>query len=254
MKKDSIAKTFAVAAGLCIICSIIVSATATSLKEKQLENKLVDKQLNVLCAAGIIESGVNPGNAKVKELFGKVKQVVVDLNSGKALDDADPMSVSPTDVLTMTPEMNIAGLDKNKRPNKVVAYQAEKDNAKILILPIYGKGLWSTIYGFIALKDDLNTIVNITFYDHGETPGLGGEISNPAWTAKWTDKQICDASEQPVVAIIKGTVALDDKEGKYKIDGISGATLTGNGVNNTVRFWLGKNGFGPYLKNLKKDK
>ncbi len=254
MKKDSIAKTFAVAAGLCVICSIIVSAAATSLKSIQLENKLVDKQLNVLRAAGLVESTVNPGTAKVKELFKSVKSVVVDLEKGEAVKDADPNKIDPNDVLTMTPEMNIAGLDSAKRPNKMVAYQAEKDGQTIYVLPIDGRGLWSMLHGFISLKSDLKTIVNINFYDHGETPGLGGEISNPSWTAKWTGKEAFDAAGHPVISVIKGSVSIDDPEAKYKVDGISGATLTGNGVNNTVVFWLGKNGYGPYLKNLNKDK
>ncbi|MDO5580631.1 MAG: Na(+)-translocating NADH-quinone reductase subunit C [Planctomycetia bacterium] len=251
MGKDSIVKTFAVAAGLCIICSIIVSAAATTLKARQQENKELDKQLNVLRAAGLVEVRENPGSAKIKELFAKVDQVVVDINTGKTEEKADPAKINAKDASALTGTDDLAGI--KSRPNKAVVYIVKGADKKpeTIVLPIFGRGLWSTMYGFLALKGDLKTVANLTFYDHGETPGLGGEISNPSWTGKWSGKTALADSVDPVIRIIKGNVDPSDPNAAQKVDGISGATLTGNGVNHTIDFWLGKNGFGPWLKNLK---
>lgn len=251
MGKDSIVKTLTVAAGLCIVCSIIVSVAATTLKARQLENKELDKQLNVLRAAGLVEARENPGSAKVKELFAKVDQIVVDLNTGQTIEKTDPSKIDANDTSALGTANDLAGI--KKRPNKAVVYIVKGADQKLetVVLPVYGRGLWSTMYGFLALKGDLKTVANLTFYDHGETPGLGGEISNPGWTGKWSGKTALTDTADPVLRIIKGNVDPSDPKADQKVDGISGATLTGNGVNHTIDFWLGKNGFGLWLKNMK---
>ena len=113
-------------------------------------------------------------------------------------------------------------------------------------LPIEGKGLWSTLYGFLVLGSDGATIRGITFYQHGETPGLGGEIDNLDWKALWDGRQAFDADGRPVIEVVKGKAS-----GPTEVDGLSGATLTSRGVTNLVRFWLGDNGFGPYLEQFR---
>jgi len=122
-----------------------------------------------------------------------------------------------------------------------------------IILPIKGYGLWSTMYGFIALENDATTVSSITFYEHGETPGLGGEIENKKWQASWKGKQLIDTAGNTVLSLIKGTVTDNTSDRQYKIDGLAGATLTSNGVTNLVQFWMGKDGFGPYLERVRKD-
>ncbi len=254
MGKDSIYKTFAVAACVCIVCSIIVAVTATMLKGKQEQNKLLDKQLNVLRAAGLVESNANPGNAKVAELFADIDQVVVDLDKGETVKDVDPQKIDDSDVSVISGDNDIAGI--KTRPNKVVVYLVKGENQQLetIVLPIYGRGLWSTMYGFLAIKSDLKTVANLVFYDHGETPGLGGEISNPAWAGKWSGKTALNDTVVRVISIIKGNVDPSDVNAAEKVDGISGATLTCKGVNQTVEYWLGSNGYGKYLKNLKEGK
>jgi Na+-transporting NADH:ubiquinone oxidoreductase subunit C len=123
-----------------------------------------------------------------------------------------------------------------------------------LILPIYGKGLWSTLYGFLALEKDLKTVSGITFYQHGETPGLGGEVDNPNWKGKWQGKQAFDDSGDVIIKVIKGAVIPGAPDADHQIDGLSGATLTARGVDNLVQFWLGENGYGPYLQQIREDR
>ena len=103
--------------------------------------------------------------------------------------------------------------------------------------------LWSTLYGFLALDARTFEIQGITFYQHGETPGLGGEIDNPKWKALWPGKRAFDENMNPVIEVVKGQASADNE-----VDGLSGATMTSRGVTNLLRFWLGENGYGPYLK------
>ncbi|MDO5554334.1 MAG: Na(+)-translocating NADH-quinone reductase subunit C [Planctomycetia bacterium] len=250
MSKDSILKTFIVALVICLLCAITVSWTATKLKPRQEENKMLDRQTNVLKAAGLVDAKESPSAAKVKELFAKVDAVVVNLDSGRVRENVKPEELRER-LDPIPKEEDFAGI--KERPDEVVVYLVKNDSGVIdsVILPIYGRGLWSVMYGFLALSGDFTTVKNVTFYDHGETPGLGGEISNPSWTGKWTGKTALDGEGLPVVHIIKGNVDPTSDSAAEEIDGISGATLTCNGVNGTIRYWLGEYGFGEYLKNLK---
>ncbi|MBQ3454431.1 MAG: Na(+)-translocating NADH-quinone reductase subunit C [Thermoguttaceae bacterium] len=253
--KDSILKTFTVATLLCIVCSVLVAMTATGLKPNIEKNALLDKQLNVLRAAGLAAAGEKISAARAAELFGQIEQVVVDLASGTAAPDADPAKVDlaaqlkdPNGSVALAASDDPAGV--KRLPNEMVVYLVRGADGALgkVVLPIYGQGLWSVMYGFLTLEGDLKTVADLSFYDHGETPGLGGEISNPSKMGKWSGKSAFDESGKPAVHFVKGTAAPDDP---YQVDGLSGATLTSNGVNRTVDFWLGERGYGRYLATLK---
>ena len=94
-----------------------------------------------------------------------------------------------------------------------------------VVLPFYGQGLWSTMYGYLAVDADGSTIKGVKYYSQGETAGLGAEVTNPAYTGKWIAKKVT-----------KGA----DKTSPYQVDAISGATLTSDGVNNSVKYWFEK--------------
>ncbi|MEC7987688.1 MAG: NADH:ubiquinone reductase (Na(+)-transporting) subunit C, partial [Myxococcota bacterium] len=115
-----------------------------------------------------------------------------------------------------------------------------------VILPVEGKGLWSTMKGFISLASDGQTVKGLTFYSHGETPGLGGEIDNPNWKKQWINKKVYEVTgkdKRVALNVRKGGA----KDADYDVDGLSGATLTSNGVTYLVEFWLGEDGYKPYL-------
>jgi Na+-transporting NADH:ubiquinone oxidoreductase subunit C len=120
-----------------------------------------------------------------------------------------------------------------------------------IILPVRGKGLWSTMYGFLALSPSLEDVKGLSFYKHGETPGLGGEIDNPSWKAQFPGKKIFSENGEPMITVLKGKVNPQDPMAKYQVDGLSGATITSNGVANLLKFWLGEEGFGHYFDKLK---
>ena len=107
------------------------------------------------------------------------------------------------------------------------------------------------MYGFVALDRDLTTVKGFTFYEHGETPGLGGEVDNPSWKASWVGKNIYNATGNLKIEVIKEKVNPDNKDAIYQVDGLSGATLTTRGINNLVRFWLSADGYGPFIENLR---
>jgi len=253
LPNDNIVKTIGVATLLCLVCSIVVSVAATALKSKQVANKLNFKRSNILTVAGISDS-----DKSVDELFAEqVETFVVDLQSGEYTDavDADSFdqrkaSKDPRYMVKLKKEQDIAQIGSLSKYANVYLVRRGNDVSKI-ILPIKGYGLWSTLYGFISLESDATTVSSITFYEHAETPGLGGEIENRKWQASWAGKRISDLEGNPALRVIKGQVNPDTPEPEYKIDGLAGATLTSNGVTNLIQFWMGDKGFGPYLKRVR---
>ncbi|TXR35660.1 Na(+)-translocating NADH-quinone reductase subunit C [Ectopseudomonas mendocina] len=255
-QKESTVRTLTVALLVCLVCSVFVAGAAIALKPTQVENRLLDKQRSILAIAGLGEAGMS--GAKVKELFDStITAKLVDLQSGKFSDAFDPITFDPLKA-SKDPQISqvlkgsedIAGIKRQERYTTV--YMVEKDGeVEILILPVRGYGLWSTLHGFIAVKGDLNTVVGMGFYQHGETPGLGGEVDNPKWTGQWPGKTLFDENGELAVEVVKGGVDPQSPKAVHQVDGLAGATLTGNGVDNLLKFWLGQNGFGPFIANLR---
>jgi Na+-transporting NADH:ubiquinone oxidoreductase subunit C len=242
------------AAAVCLVCSIIVSGSAVALRERQDFNKVLDRQKKVLTVAGLMEEGQAISADEVTTLFDDNIEIrLVDLDSGEYNDTLDPETydqrkATKDPALSESAPDNDAGLQRV--PNTALVYHKVSDaGIDMLILPIEGKGLWSTLYGFIALAPDTTTIRGITFYEHGETPGLGGEIDNPSWKALWPDRQAYRDGE-PAIEVIKGHAGPPEDD-PYRVDGLSGATITARGVSKLVRFWLSEEGFQPYLERFK---
>ena len=125
----------------------------------------------------------------------------------------------------------------------------ESGKLSAIVLPIHGYGLWSTMHGFLALDTDGNTIKALNYYEHGETPGLGGEIQNPKWLAQFVGKKLSDAQGVTAIKVLKPGNA--NPTSAHDVDGLSGATLTSNGVQYTFDFWAGSKGFGPFLAKVR---
>ncbi|MFV2071300.1 MAG: Na(+)-translocating NADH-quinone reductase subunit C [Thermoanaerobaculales bacterium] len=244
---------FAVA--VCLVCSVVVSTSAVALRERQDRNKVLDRQTKVLVVAGLIEEDQSTTADEVQRLFDQnIRTRVVDLQSGEYDDTVDAATYDQRRAikdpsLSRKAPANQAGI--TRLPSKALIYQrVAADEIELLILPIEGKGLWSTLYGFLALAPDTTTIEGITFYEHGETPGLGGEVDNPSWKARWVGRKAYDADGEPAITVIKGSAG-PAEEDPYRVDGLSGATLTARGVSHLVQFWLGENGFEPYLEKFR---
>ena len=251
MSNDSVLKTFIVALALCLICSIIVSTAATVLKPVQTENKALDKQRNILQVAGLTDE-----SQTIQQRFERIEARVVDMATGEYNDTIDveaydqrKASKDPAQSINLSSEQDTAKVGRRAKYGKVYLLKDGEAVSKIII-PVKGYGLWSTMYGFVALETDGKTIADVTFYEHNETPGLGGEIQNRSWQKVWQGKQVFDEQAQPAFELIKGLVNDNTPNKQYKVDGLAGATLTSNGVTNLMRFWVGENGFGPYLKKI----
>ncbi|MFY9341155.1 MAG: NADH:ubiquinone reductase (Na(+)-transporting) subunit C [Planctomycetota bacterium] len=216
---------FAVA--VCVVISAGLAATATALKPAQEAAAEFDRQKNVMMAAGLVQEGDLRSRPELEALYKqRVREQVVDLETG-AVDPAK----TPADVAAMKDP-------KDKARYRAIAVGVDAKGAEeTFVLPISGKGLWSTLYGYLALEKDANTIRGLTFYQHAETPGLGGEVDNPSWKAQWPGKTILDEQGKLVsITVKKGKVdASIANEKAHYVDGLSGATITCNGVNRFVR-------------------
>ena len=259
MARDSVSRTLLVATVLCVVCSVLVASAAVGLRTRQEANKLEDQRKNVLLAAGLYDEQKNRPE-EVNEIFhAQIERVLIDLETGQpATSDAvDPetydqreASRNPKLSAPVEPPDGLGGIKRREKYAFVYEVKGESGEIEQVVLPIYGKGLWSTLYGFIAVEKDGKTVSGITFYQHGETPGLGGEVDNPRWKAHWKGKKLFDERGQIEIDVIKGSVIEGTENAEYKIDGLSGATITSNGVERLVRYWVGSDGFGPFLNNL----
>ena len=251
MANESVTKTFTVALTLCIVCAVVVSSAAVFLRPAQEANKLLDLKTNILASAGLLEEGVD-----VETQFEKISVKLVDMQTGRytnAIDvesyDQRKASSNPALSVALSSSEDIAKI--KRRANFARVYIVENANGlEKVILPIKGYGLWSTLYGFIALESDLQTVAGIGFYEHTETPGLGGEVDNPKWKASWIGKRAYDDNAL-LIEVIKGKVDVSRDGAESQIDGLAGATLTTKGVDNLVQYWLGEQGFKPFIEYLK---
>ena len=254
MRRDSVMGTLAVAAVLCIVCSVLVSGAAVALRPKQNANKDLFQKKNILIAAGLIDANERVTHESVASVFENIETQLIDLKTGTFAEDVDPEEYDQK-AAARNPKINVAadGLAgiQRREPYSLVYLVKDGGQLKTVVLPVYGKGLWSTMYGFLALESDLNTVAGLTFYTHGETPGLGGEVDNPAWKALWPGKTIRDDKGEIRIEVIKGRVDTSSDDAAYQVDGLSGATITSRGVSNLVQYWTSPEGFGKFLDNLK---
>ena len=261
MSADSTKKTVLVALGVCLVCSVLVSTAAVSLRGIQKENQRMEKVKNILIAGDLLQEGTD-----IQKIYEeKIKGVIIDVQTGEILPEekyTGPLDIERYDIKAMAkdpeysipvpPDKDIGGV--RRMPRYIPIYEViENNEVQKYILPIYGYGLWSTLYGFIAINKDLKTIEGITFYEHGETPGLGGEVDNPRWKRLWKGKAAFDDQGRVIIELIKGVVDPSSPEAYHQVDGLSGSTLTTRGVNNFVHFWLGENGYGPFFKRLREE-
>ncbi len=259
MSVEGTRKTIGVALAVSLVCSVLVSVSVVSLKPFQERNKKLERIKNILIAGELLHQEM----AMDKIYEERINPKIINLETGEFLPEGSygkELSPESFDVKKLSEDFQYGRVIPSERdlaqirriPKNMVIYMVlEEGRTKKIILPIYGRGLWSTLYGFMALDRDLKTIQGFTFYEHGETPGLGGEVDNPLWKAIWQGKLAFDDEWNLKIEVIKGRVDETSPEAIYQVDGLSGSTITTRGVNNLVRFWLGEDGYGPFLKKLR---
>ncbi|OYP33147.1 Na(+)-translocating NADH-quinone reductase subunit C [Rhodopirellula sp. MGV] len=260
-QRDSMIGTLLAATVLCVVCSAVVSVAAVGLREKQEQNKVLDRQKNILDATGLARGeyglpAAELSKEQIDELSSWISEKLVDLETGEYVTDMDPAKYDPREAAEK-PDTSVAitdvkydpGVDRREKIAKVylVKKPGSEGEFQQVVLPVYGKGLWSTLYGFLALRSDLETIQGLTFYQHAETPGLGGEVDNPAWKAQWEGQKLYDEAGEPAAIVAKGPAPSGSM---YAVDGLSGATITSRGVTTLLRYWSSDDGYGKFIKNL----
>jgi len=256
---DSIRNVITVALSLCIVCSVLVSASAVFLKPVQVKNKTLNLKENILRSAGMLSGPAT--KEEIESLFTTLTPKIIDLETGEYVDPSAAGYASIDDFdqqkLKQNPEYSealdsgedIAGIKRRERYAKVFLVR-EEDQLSRVILPVRGYGLWSTLYGYIAVQGDGNTVVGLGFYEHAETPGLGDQVDDPEWIAQWPGKEIYGEDGDPAVRLVKGGVNPSAPTAKYSVDGFAGATLTARGVENLLVYWLGDSGFKSFLSRV----
>ncbi|NIP14036.1 MAG: Na(+)-translocating NADH-quinone reductase subunit C [Pseudomonadales bacterium] len=252
MSNDDPRKAVVVALVLCLVCSVVVSTASVVLRPLQEANRALDRRVNILDVAGLLQPG-----ADVDVLFERFETRVVDLASGEFSDAVDPLlydqrraARDPDLGEELAADSDPANIGRRARLATVYLLREGGDIVRV-ILPVHGYGLWSTMYGFLALEGDLNTVVGLRFYEHAETPGLGAEVDNPLWRRRWEGKMVYDESGVPRIEVVKGSVDPASPDARHQVDGLAGSTLTGRGVTNLLRYWLGDDGFGRFIARLR---
>ena len=250
VSRDSVTHTILVAFFVSLICSVLVSTSVVLLRPRQLENQLLlSGNINVI---QLIESIEKTGSTE--EILKRIDTRLIDLATGEYITDIDISKFNPRTAASdpnlsviIPPDLDIAKIERRAK-YAIVTLVKENNGIKYIVLPVYGSGMWSTLYGYVALEADGNTIAGMKIYEHAETPGIGDKVDNPAWLARWQGKHIYQEDGRPAIEIVKGKVAAKTKN---QVDALTGATITGESVTNLFRYWFGKHGFQPYLERLR---
>lgn len=248
---DDQVKVFGVALLVALGCAVVVSVTSIMLKPLQ------DAHLEAMRAERMaLMLDTLPGMRDLMEEVGvdALDSQLVDLSTGAFVDNADvaqfdPIAAAndPDQSTAIAPDADVAGL--RRRANLAPVYLLERQGELLLVvLPVSGAGYQSTIRAMLALEPDLKTIAALTIIEQGDTPGLGARIEDPSWQALWAGKEAVDENGDIIITVVRGQATAP-----FEVDGITGATISSNGVSNMVRFWLGTNGFGPFLERLRQD-
>ena len=259
-KRDSTSYTLFFATAVCVVCALLVSVAAVSLQPRQAASARLYMEKNVLLAAGLLEPGADVSAQEVNRIFEeRIRVRLVDLATGELVpeDKVDARGYDqrkargdPTTSRVAPP--NNAGI--GRLPNLGVVYFIMKgDTVDQVVIAVEGLGMWGTIYGFLALDRDTNTVRGLTYYDQKETPGLGGEIGNPKWQALWRGRKGFDDQWNAKITVIKGTAGAPEAD-PLRVDGLSGATVTSNAITRLMQFWLSDKGYGKFLRSFREDK
>ena len=270
--KDSLQNTFLVAVSLCLVCALLVSGAAVGLKSMQEANALKDRQSNILKVAGFSDDQVAEAGGVGKLFDARFDTHIIDIETGKIAEEEckEAVEAAGKQVKDIVKDYDQIWCSKSKNDKVAVKLDKKTDTVNIkwrekysqvftlksedgekiemYVFPVRGYGLWSMMQGYMAVKPDLETVGGLTFYAHGETPGLGGEITNQKWKDKWPGKEIYKNGEVEL-SVKKG----NQSDNEYAVDALSGATITSNGVTSLVHFWLGEEGFGAYIAQQKES-
>jgi Na+-transporting NADH:ubiquinone oxidoreductase subunit C len=259
MNNESPLKAVLVVILVALAASTLVSATVVILRPIQLNNKLLARSGNVMHLTGLFAPETVPSDEEMLSLYKGLDTRIVNIDEAAFDPGIDPYSFDerraagdPELSMEIPPELDLAKLGRRTRlvPSYLVWKDGEFDR---IILPMHGSGMWSTLYGYIALESDFNTIADATFYEQNETPGLGDQVTRPDWLALWRGRRIFGDSGEPRFAVAGGRVDPGSPSALYNVDALTGATVTADAVTNLVQYWFGPHGYQPFLEQLREQ-
>jgi Na+-transporting NADH:ubiquinone oxidoreductase subunit C len=270
LNKDSYANTFIVATVLCLVCSFLVSTAAVGLKPFKERNIALDRKKNILQVTGFTKDDIKSAGGADELFEQRLTATIIDLDTGEeAIDECKTAletagkkigddvlnnydqfwasrSKKPSVSKKLEKKQDIVGIKYREKYSHVFTLKDADGKIEKYVFPVRGYGLWSMMQGYLAVEPDFQTVAGLTFYEQGETPGLGGEVLNPKWKSKWPGKQIFEDGEVSL-KVSKG----DQTNNEYGVDALSGATITSNGVSKMMKYWMGPDGFGPFIDRQK---
>ena len=257
MRKDSTLRALLTVLVTAVVCSGIVSGSVVLLRPIQLNNKLLERSGNIVELTSLLPADGEVSDEQLLELFKSLDARVVNIDE-VALEtqfdaytfDSRKAATDPELSVAIPPDQDRAGLGRRSQYETVYLVWKDGELDRV-VLPIRGAGMWSMMYGYIALESDFNTIAGVLFYEQNETPGLGDQIATPHWQNKWVGKQLYDEQGEMLFRIAEGPVTAGASGADYQVDALTGATVTANAVTALMRYWFGPNGYGPLLERLR---
>ena len=256
MNNDSPVKALLVVLAVALVCSVLVSVANVLLKPVQFRNQLVEKSRNIMDLTGLVEPGQTLSDADMADAVKQLDMRVLDIDAGRFSTAIDPADYDAR-AARNDPELSvpIAAADDlaaiGRREQYAIVYLVWNDaQLQRIILPVYGQAMWSTLYGYIAIEADLNTVAAMTFYEQAETAGLGDQVQSREWLAKWQGRKIYSESGDIRFRVSSGTVKADTPAAMYEVDVMTGATITGDAVTQLIRYWFGPQAYGKFIEQL----
>jgi len=259
MNNDSPKKAIVVVLITAIVCSTLVSAAVVLLRPIQLNNQLLDRGKNVMLLTGLLPTDVIPEADEMLSLYKRLDRRIVNIDQA-AFDETIDINYFNQRRAVNDPDLGIeipsakdhASLGRRSRYAPIYMVW-DGENLGRIILPVHGVGMWSMLYGYIALDSDLNTVAGMTFYEQNETPGLGDQITHVHWLEQWQGRQIYDDRLNPVFRVSEGVVQAGSEAASHQVDALTGATVTGNAVTSLIHYWFGPHGYKPFLDYLREN-
>lgn len=257
MGNDTPMKAILVVLLTALVCSSLVSAAVVVLRPIQLNNQLLDRGRNIMVLTGLVSEDKLPGDEEMLGLFKSLDTRLVNIDEGRFDESIDPntfdmrRAVNNLELGADVPSgQDLASIGRRSRFAPVYMVWND-DGLDRIILPVRGAGMWSMLYGYIALEADFTTIAGMSFYEQNETPGLGDQITHEHWLGQWQGKKIYDETGMPRFQVSESEVVAGSVSAPYEVDGLTGATVTGNAVTGVVRYWFGPHGYQGFLEQMK---
>jgi Na+-transporting NADH:ubiquinone oxidoreductase subunit C len=256
MTNDSPQKALLVVLGVALVCSILVSVAAITLQPIQQLNQLAERSRNIVALTGLVPAGAALTDDDILATVEKLDIRVVNIDTGDFDNSIDPAEFNqraaandPALSTAIPASEDLARLGRRSR--FAIVYLVWQDTKlERIIVPIHGQGMWSTLFGYIALEANLNTIAAVSFYEQAETAGLGDQITRPDWQTQWQGRELFNNRGELRFRIGPGSIDPGSAAARHQVDALSGATVTGDAVTRLVAYWFGPHGYMNFLDGL----